>query len=105
MVTLRLAANGLAFLLNFSLLRTVFSISLRSGNRFHLFAIYRIFCFNYWEFKYGSRVVVFGSGDSLYFSCQFEYLDLVQNLLVHGYDFRLPTAIILRVEWVFAVFC
>ena len=52
----------------------------------------------------GSRVVVFGSGDSLYFSCQFEYLSLVQNLLVHGYDFGLPTAITLRVEWVFALF-
>ena len=38
-----------------------FSISLRSGNRFHLFGIYRIFCF-----KIGSRVVVFGSGDYLY---------------------------------------
>ena len=46
----------------------------------------------------GSRVVVFGSGDSLYFSCQFEYLDLVHNLLVHGCDFGLPTAITLRVE-------
>ena len=54
------------------------------------FAIYRIFCLNSWEFKNGSRVVVFGSGDSLYFSCQFEYLDLVQNLLVHGCDFGLP---------------
>ena len=37
-----------------------FSLSLRSGNRFHLFGIYRIFSFN-WEFKngFGSRVVHF----------------------------------------------
>ena len=68
------------------------------------FAIYRIFCLNSWELKNGSWVVVFGSGDYLYFSCQFEYLDLVQNLLVHGCDFGLLTAITLRVEWVFALF-
>ena len=43
-----------------------FFLSLRSGNRFHLFGIYRIFSFN-WEFKndFGSRVVHFWSGDSL----------------------------------------
>ena len=46
-------------------LQFFFFISLRSGNRFHLFGIYRIFCFNSGEFKNGSRVVVFGSGDSL----------------------------------------
>ena len=45
----------------------------------------------------------FVKGISVFF--MLEYLDLVQNLLVHGCDFRLPTAIILRVEWVFAVFC
>ena len=75
----------------------------RSGNRFHFVAIYRIFCFRCWEFKNGSRVVVFLSGESLYFPCQFEYL--VQYLLVHGCDFLLPTAIMLRVGLIFVVFC
>ena len=42
-----------------------FSISLRSGNRFHLFGIYRIFVSILGSSKIGSRVVVFGSGDSL----------------------------------------
>ena len=36
-----------------------FAIWFRSGNLFHLFVIYRVFCFNSWEFKNGSRVVVF----------------------------------------------
>ena len=47
----------------------------------------------------GSR---FLARESLYFLCQFEYL--VQNLLVHGCDFLLPMAIMLRVEWGFDVF-
>ena len=37
----------------------------------------------------------FVKGISVFF--MLEYLDLVQNLLVHLYDFRLLTAIILRV--------
>ena len=44
----------------------------------------------------------FVKGISVFF--MLENLDLVQNLLVHGCDFRLPKAIKLRVEWVFAVF-
>ena len=104
--TLRLAGNGLAFFPSFfsssnSFFRFPSDLEIISL----CFAIYRIFCLNSWEFKNGSQVVVFGKKDySLYFSCQFEYLDLVQNLLVHGCDFRLPKAITSRVEWVFALF-
>ena len=65
--TLRLGTNGFAFLGILPLCGySFFSLSLISGNRFHLFGIYRIFSFN-WEFKngFGSRVVHFGSDDSL----------------------------------------
>ena len=87
--TLRLEGNGLAFFLLFfpssnSFFRFPSDLEIVSL----CFAIYRIFCLNSWEFKNGSRVVVFGKKDySLYFSCQFEYLDLVQNMLVHGVIF------------------
>ena len=64
--TLRLGTNRLAFLriLPFLWLQ-FFWISLRSGNRFHLFGIYRIFVSILGSSKIGSQVIVFGSGDSL----------------------------------------
>ena len=64
--TLRLGTNRLAFLriLPFLWLQ-FFWISFISGNRFHLFGIYRIFVSIMGSSKIGSRVVVFGSGDSL----------------------------------------
>ena len=74
----------------------------RSGNRFHFFSIYKIFLFPLGVQKpfTGRR---FLSIASLYFPCQFEYL--VQYLLVHGLDFLLPMAIMLRVGLVFGKFC
>ena len=59
--TLRLAGNGLAFLPSFfpssnSFFRFPSDMEIVSL----CFAIYRIFCLNSWEFKNGSRVVVFG---------------------------------------------
>ena len=64
--TLQLGTNRLAFLriLPFLWLQ-LFWISPRYGNRFHLFGIYRIFVSILGSSKIGSRVVVFGSGDSL----------------------------------------
>ena len=62
----RLGTNRLAFLrILIFLLLQFFWISLISGNRFHLFGIYRIFVSIMGSLKIGSRVVVFGSGDSL----------------------------------------
>ena len=43
------------------------AISLRSGNRFHLLVIYRIFFFIFWEFKNGSRVWIFCQGNKIIF--------------------------------------
>ena len=84
--TLRLAVNELAFLLNSSFLRTVIAISLRSGNRFHFYVIYRIFCSNCWEFK-----MVHGSS----FFCQ-------RNLCI----FHASLNIWLSISWFTAViFC
>ena len=66
--TLRLGTNRLAFLriISFMWLQ-FFWISLISGNRFHLFGIYRIFVSIMGSSKIGSRVVVFGSGFSVIF--------------------------------------
>ena len=101
--TLQRQLNGLAFLLISSLLRTVYSDFLRSGILSVFFAIYRNFCSNCLEYKKWFTGRRFLSVESLYFPCQFDFL--VQYLLVHGFVFLLPTAIILRVGLGFIVFC
>ena len=105
-MTLRLTGNGLAFSTNsFPFFDVVFSISLISGNRFPLLCYLYNFLFKFLGVqKWVHGWSFLGQGFSLYFSYQFEYLDLVQNLLVHRCDFELPTTITLRVEWVFALF-
>ena len=103
-VTLRRRLNGLAFLPISSLLRTIYSDFLQIWKSFTFFIyIYRDFCFICLEYQKWFTGRRFLSVESRYFPYQFDFL--VQYLLVHGFVFLLPKAIILRVGLGFVVFC